>query len=130
MTRKLLFAAGGAALALALGGCAASYGPYGGGGTLAYDSGYSPGFFGGYGFGGYGGGGGGYWGGPAPRTWVGHADHGGEGWHPGHPAPGRVFASAPHAAPTVGHAAAGGTRVGSASAHDGHWHGQASADHG
>ena len=125
MMRKLLYAAGGAALALALGGCAASYGPYADGGTLAYNSGYSPGF-GGY----WGGGGGSYWGGPAHRAWVEHPDHGGEGWHAGHPASGRAFAAAPHPAPTVAHGVAGGTRVGSAGAHADHRHDQAAAEHG
>lgn len=133
MTRKLLFAAGGAALALALGGCAASYGPYADEGTLAYDSGYSPGFFGGYW-----GGGGGYWGpgyyagGPAHHWWGGgHADHRWEGWHAGHPASSRAFAGAPHAAPTFLHDVAGGARVGFAGGHGGgHWHGHAGAEHG
>jgi hypothetical protein len=42
MHRKLLYAAAGAMLVLGLGGCAATYGPYGYGGPVAYSESYGP----------------------------------------------------------------------------------------
>ena len=78
MTRKLLHAVAGAALALTLVSCA-NDGPYADGGSLAYDYGYGGPWDGSYG---------GYWGpgfydgGGHYHEW--HGSHGGEGWHGGH----------------------------------------------
>ena len=98
MSRRMLYAAAAAALALMLAGCA-NKGPYSDDGSLAYDYGYSP-FEGVYG---------GDW---APEYYDGggyHRDwHAGEDWHGQHFAP-HEFGGVPH----------GGIRLGFADMHGG-----------
>jgi len=82
MTRTLLHAVGGAALALTLAGCA-NAGPYPDNGSLAYDYGYgsSAGFYGDY----WDPGVGAFWAPGFHDRGVHHDEwHGGEGWHGGH----------------------------------------------